>query len=113
MLKLDVSALAEDDAAEALAYYAAISPALRQDFRDKLAAALALLCDLPGIGSRRFSYLFPGVDLRTWSIDRFPFRVFYTVDGEYLRVLRIDHEMRNVTPGTLGPLGRMKKGSGH
>jgi toxin ParE1/3/4 len=106
MLKLDVSALAEDDAAEALAYYAAISPALRQDFHDKLTAALALLCDLPDIGSRRFSYLFPGVDLRTWSIDRFPFRVFYSADSEYLRVFRIDHEMRNITPGMLGPLPR-------
>lgn len=112
MLKLDVSPLAEDDAAEALAYYAAISPALRQDFRDKLAAALALLCDLPGIGSRRFSYLFPGIDLRTWSLDRFPFRVFYTVDGPYLRVFRIDHEMRNVTGDMLGPLGRMTKRRG-
>lgn len=111
MLKLDVSALAEDDAAEALAYYAAISPALRLSFHDKLAAALALLCELPGIGSRRFGYLFPGIDLRTWSLDRFPFRVFYTVDGHYLHVFRIDHEMRDITPDMLGPLGRMKKGS--
>lgn len=108
MLKLDLSALAEDDAVEALAYYATISPALSDDFRDKLAAALVLLCNLPAIGSRRFSYLFPGLDLRTWSIDRFPFRVFYAVDGEYLRVFRIDHEMRNVTPSTLG---HIKKGS--
>jgi toxin ParE1/3/4 len=104
MLKLEVSALAEDDAAEALAYYAAISPELRQSFHDKLAAALALLCDLPDIGSQRFAHLFPNVKLRTWSIDRFPFRIFYTVDGEHLRVLRIDHEMRDVTPGMLGPL---------
>jgi toxin ParE1/3/4 len=111
MLKLDVSALAEDDAAEALAYYAAISPALRQSFRDKLVAALTLLCELPAIGSRRFAYLFPGIDLRTWSLDRFPFRIFYAVDGDTLRIFRIDHEMRDITADTLGPLARMKKGS--
>lgn len=97
-----MSALAEDDAAEALAYYAAISPALRISFRDNLGAALTLLCGLPSIGSRRFSYLFPDIDLRTWSIDRFPFRIFYAVDGEFLRVFRVEHEMRNVTPGMLG-----------
>jgi toxin ParE1/3/4 len=97
-----MSALAEDDAAEALAYYAAISPVLRISFRDNLSAALTLLCGLPGIASRRFSHLFPGIDLRTWSIDRFPFRIFYAVDGELLRVFRVEHEMRNVMPGMLG-----------
>ncbi|MES2297985.1 MAG: type II toxin-antitoxin system RelE/ParE family toxin [Pseudomonadota bacterium] len=103
MLKLDVSDLAEQDAIEALAYYTAISPALGESFSEKLREALSLLCGLPGIGSRRFSHLFSDLELRTWSLDRFPFRVFYAVDGEYLRVLRIGHEMRKVTPDTLKP----------
>ena len=50
MLQIDVSEQADDDTAEALAYYSTISPALCQSFDDKLASALALLCEFPDIG---------------------------------------------------------------
>lgn len=111
MLKLNVRSSASADLAEALTYYAAISPQLPDAFLEQLDIALTLLRERPNVGSRRFAHLFPDVPLRTWSLDRFPFRIFYMADGGTLHVLRVDHERRNVTSDTLGPLARMKKGS--
>lgn len=101
MLALEIRSLASADLAEALAYYASVSPELPDAFLAQLDAALALLCALPNVGSRRFAHLFPSVPLRTWSLDRFPFRIFYMVEGQTLHVLRVGHERRNVTPDTL------------
>ncbi|MBJ7313354.1 type II toxin-antitoxin system RelE/ParE family toxin [Rugamonas sp. CCM 8940] len=112
MLKLNVRSSASADLAEALAYYAKAAPALPDAFLTQLGITLTLLRQRPNVGSRRFAHFFPGIDLRTWSLERFPFRVFYMVEGDTLHVLRVDHERRNVTSKTLGPLGRMKKGGG-
>ncbi len=101
MLQLYVRSTASADLAEALAWYAARSPALPDAFLEQLDIALHLLCERPFIGSRRFAHLFPEMDLRTWSMDRFPFRIFYIVEENTLHVLRIDHERRNVTRETL------------
>ncbi|HZX28414.1 MAG TPA: type II toxin-antitoxin system RelE/ParE family toxin [Telluria sp.] len=111
MLKISASAPAEDDVAEAIAHYAAISPDLADAFEARLKAALSLLASRPDIGSRRFSYLFPDMDVRTWSLDRFPYRLFYAAEPPLLRVYRLEHEMRNVTRDTLGAAVAKKKGS--
>lgn len=108
MLKLDVRSPASADLAEALAYYDAVSPELPAAFLEQLDIALTLLRERPNVGSRRFSHLFPGLLLRTWSLERFPFRIFYVADSDTLHVLRVDHERRNVTPDTLA---RTKRGS--
>lgn len=108
MLKLNVRSSASADLAEVLAYYAAASPTLPEAFLEQVEIALTLLRGSPHVGSRRFAHFFPGIDLRTWSLDRFPFRIFYMVEGDTLHVLRLDHERRNVTSKTLGPLGRVK-----
>lgn len=103
MLTLDIRPLASADLAEALAYYASLSPELPDAFLTQLDMALALLLDRPDVGSRRFTHLFPGIPLRTWSLDRFPFRIFYMVEGDTLHVLRVGHERRNITPDRLDP----------
>jgi toxin ParE1/3/4 len=98
MLRLKVRKAAKNDIAEVLIYYAAISPALPDAFLEKLESALALVRDRPDIGSRRFAHFFPDIDLRTWSLDRFPFRLVYIVRGNTLHVLRVDHERRDFRP---------------
>lgn len=108
MLKLNVRSSASADLAEVLGYYANISPELPDAFLKQLDMALTLLRERPHVGSRRFAHLFPDAQLRTWSLDRFPFRIFYIVDGETLQVLRVDHERRNVTSSTLDFLAKKK-----
>lgn len=101
MLKLQVRPAATADLKETLAWYANASPTLPKAFLEKLDSALNLLRERPLIGSRRFSHLFPEFELRTWSLDRFPFRIFYMVEDDTLHILRIDHERRNVTRRTI------------
>jgi len=100
-LKLDVQPLAVVEMADALAYYSDISPNLGKQFDEQLDAALALLCASPGLGGRRFAHLYRHIDLRCWSLDRFPFRIFYAVHGNSLRVYRVCHERRNITKALL------------
>lgn len=102
MLKLHIRDSARADLDEALAYYAAISPHLSEAFLMQLETAVSVLCEHPGIGSRRFAHLFKEIDLRTWSLDRFPFRLFYIIQDGTLHILRVDHERRNVTAEMLG-----------
>ena len=104
MLKLNVRAAAVADLSDALAHYNALSPSLSDAFLTQLEQALTLLRERPEIGSRRFAHLFRDIDLRTWSLDRFPFRIFYMVDDDTLHVLRVDHEHRNVTAKSVDPL---------
>lgn len=49
------------------------------------------LCDHPLIGSLRFADEIEIPDLRSWSLQRFPYLVFYVPDDETIwRVDRVD-----------------------
>ena len=109
MLRVNVRSAAKADLAETLAYYASTSPSLADAFLDQFDSALTLLRENPRIGSRRFAHFYPHIDLRTWSLDRFPFRIFYILKGDTLHVLRVDHERRNVTVKTIASIPGRKK----
>jgi toxin ParE1/3/4 len=101
MLKLHIRPSASADLAETLEYYTECSSGLPDAFLEQLDIALTLLLERPNIGSRRFSHFFPSINLRTWSLDRFPFRIFYMVDDDTLHILRVLHERRNISEESL------------
>ncbi|WP_051710967.1 type II toxin-antitoxin system RelE/ParE family toxin [Andreprevotia chitinilytica] len=83
----------------AVDYYAqAASPALAERFLIEFETTCANLAERPGIGSLRFAHLLEGAELRTWSLTRFPFRLFYFVEGDTLNILGVEHERRNIAP---------------
>ena len=96
MLRLKLSAIALAESNDAISYYRNISQKLGTAFRTELTRSLDLLRQRPDIGSNRFAHLFPGLDVRAWSIDRFPYQVLYTADHRTLRVIRISHERRPI-----------------
>lgn len=96
MLRLKIHKAAKNDLAEILSYYSTFSHALPDAFLKQFRSAVILLRDRPELGSTRFAHLFPDIELRTWSLDRFPFRLFYMVKGNTLHLLRLDHERRDV-----------------
>lgn len=55
----------------------------------------------PGVGSRRYAHFLPDQSLRVWQLDRFPFLVFYRIDGVWLEVLRVLHERRDLLPNLI------------
>jgi toxin ParE1/3/4 len=102
LLSLEITPFAKSQVKDVARYYVKeASPAVAGRFRDEFRDACQLLANHPGAGSLRFAYLLPEVEIRTWSLHRFPFRVFYIEDGFVLRILAVDHERRNVTSSML------------
>lgn len=99
MLRIFIQPEASAEVDAAANYYAQdASPALAERFIAEFEAACAILAERPGIGSLRFAHLLEGTELRTWSLTRFPFRLFYVVEGDTLNILGVEHERRNIAP---------------
>lgn len=97
MLSIVIRPNAAADLEEAIDYYTLQAfPEVAERFVQEFENVCALLAERPGIGSRRFAHLMPG-GLRTWSLDRFPFRVFYLVEDGTLQIVAVDHERRDVS----------------
>ncbi len=90
-------ATAEQDIEEAVAFYrdeAGLETAL--DFIDALEAAIADLCDSPLIGTLRFAFELEIPDLRSWSLRRFPYLVFYVPANDRIDIWRVLHARRDI-----------------
>jgi toxin ParE1/3/4 len=102
LLHLEITPFAREQVKDVVRYYVKeASPAVAGRFRDEFRAACQLLLENPAVGSLRFAYLLPGAEIRTWSLHRFPFRLFYVEDSDSVRIIAVDHERRNVTPSLL------------
>lgn len=100
LLNLVIRPRAAFDLEEAVDYYSQVaSSEVAERFINEFRNACNLLMEFPGVGSRRFAHLMPG--LRFWSLDRFPFRLFYLVEENTLQIIAVDHEKRNLTKNRL------------
>ncbi|MGZ9709782.1 type II toxin-antitoxin system RelE/ParE family toxin [Glaciimonas sp. GNP009] len=109
MLRLEITPFAKLQVKDVTRYYVKeASPAIAGRFRDEFRDACRFLAENPDVVSLRFPYRLSEAEIRTWSLHRFPFRLFYIEDGDVLRVLAVDHERRNVTPSLLE---QVKRGS--
>jgi toxin ParE1/3/4 len=98
LLQVVIRPRAVADIEEVIDYYNQYAtPETAERFLAEFRTARDLLAERPSIGSRRFAHLLKGGALRVWSLDRFPFRVFYIVEDETLQIIGVDHERRNVT----------------
>ncbi|SOY94973.1 conserved hypothetical protein [Cupriavidus taiwanensis] len=95
-LRLRLRPAARGDADAAQDWYDDAALGLGEAFTDELLSVLAFLVEHPTVGSRRYAHLLPDASLRVWSLDRFPFLVFYRVSGEVLDVVRDLHERRDI-----------------
>lgn len=102
-LRLHITPFARRQIKEVVQYYVThASPAVATRFRDEFKAATQLLVNNPGAGSLRLAHLLSDFELRTWTLSRFPFRIFFKVDAQELRVIAVAHERRDITPSLLG-----------
>ena len=72
------------------------------DFVDELEAAIDHLCQHPNTGSLRFSYELDIPGLRSWSLRKFPYLVFYMSDDDRVDIWRVLHARRDI-PALLAP----------
>lgn len=80
---------AKHDLEESRRWYEERQPGLGQEFISSVEASLALI--------REFPLIFPRVDprVRRARTERFPFGIFYTIDGQTIRVLAVLHNARS------------------
>jgi toxin ParE1/3/4 len=93
---------ARADVEEALAFYVqegAESAAL--GFIDAVAVAYANLSRHPAMGSTRYAHELGLPELRSWTLSRYPFVIFYVERSDHVDVWRVLHEKRDI-PAWLG-----------
>jgi plasmid stabilization system protein ParE len=88
-MRLVLRRAAKRDLAEAREWYDKQRPGLGQEFLSSIETALALL--------REFPLMAPRVDprVRRAKVKRFPYGIFYIVDGPTIRVLAVLHNGRS------------------
>lgn len=94
-------ALARQDIEQAIGYYLseeAESAAL--GFIDELERAFAHISRHPATGSTRYAHELELFGLRSWTLKRFPYMVFYVEQPDHIDVWRVLHGMRDI-PETL------------
>jgi toxin ParE1/3/4 len=88
-MRLVLRRQAKLDLADARRWYEEKRPGLGDSFLDAIDAVLAVVLDHP--------HLHPRVSerVRRASVSRFPYGIFYTVEGDTLRVIAILHNARD------------------
>ena len=93
---LRVRPLATADIDHPAAFLCGENPAAAMSFLDSVETAFGLLLEQPGIGSLRYAHLLPGVTLRMWPAQRFPYLIFYLDRADAVEVLRVLHGARDL-----------------
>lgn len=95
--RLVTSARADEDIDGAIAYYVdAGAHEAALDLVDAIEQATQSLRSFPGMGSARLAVALGMDDVRTLSLDRFPFVIIYTDDADAVRIHRILHTSRDL-----------------
>jgi toxin ParE1/3/4 len=90
------SAPAEADIQAALEYYLAEAPNVAEGFIAALEKAVAQIERQPGIGSPRDGHELGIPMLRHWSLNRFPYLVFYIEHDDHSDLIRLVHMSRDI-----------------
>jgi plasmid stabilization system protein ParE len=91
--------IADVDVARQYGYYLfeANVPAVAIRFRHAVTQTVQSLSQHPLVGLRVHSSISGYQNLRSWPVSGFEFiRIYYLVEGDVLRIIRVLHGMRNV-----------------
>lgn len=81
-------------------YQQSAGSAVALEFVEALEHAVRRISRSPHVGSLRFSNELGIPELRVWTLQRFPYLVFYVPSDNHLDVWRILHSKRDI-PGAL------------
>lgn len=95
------STKAQADVDDALAYYLLEAPHMASRFLDSLERAVTHIQRSPGTGSQRYAVELDMPGLRFWSLNKFPFALFYLELDDHLLVLRLVHMSRDIPASLL------------
>jgi toxin ParE1/3/4 len=89
-------AAADEDIGEAVDYYAAESVPAADRLVDELKRSVDMIGKTPRIGSPRYAHELNIAGLRFQKMGKFPFLIFYVEHEEYIDMLRVLHEHRDM-----------------
>jgi len=97
---------ANQDVDDAVAYYLAeAAPSVALDFIDALEQAYTHIGRHPGTGSPRYGHELNLSGLRSWSLSRYPYLVFYVERPDYIDVWRVLNGQRDISAWMQDPDG--------
>ena len=102
MKRLIVQRRAMRDMTDARDYYKHEAPHMVADFAQTLDLELLHLRRNPATGSPRYGLQLRMAGLRSWSLKRFPYVIFYTTHADHIEVLRVLHQASDI-PSHLEP----------
>jgi toxin ParE1/3/4 len=91
------TARAEADVDQAISYYlaeASFDVAVR--FVAAYEDAITHIRRFPGTGSPRYADLCNNAELRFWTLDRFPYAVFYIERDSFIDIVRVLHQASDI-----------------
>ena len=91
---------ARADIDDAMDWSLAQAPRMAAPFVDALENAAVHIQRSPGTGSPRYALELSIPGMRFWTLNRFPFSLFYIEQDEHLWVIRLVHMSRD-TPASL------------
>lgn len=94
---VQLRALAAADIDAVIQYYQqSVGGAIALEFVDALAHGVNRIGRSPHVGSLRFSHELGLPELRVWTLQRFPYLVFYVPNDNRIDVWRILHSRRDI-----------------
>jgi toxin ParE1/3/4 len=84
------------DIEEAIDYYVAQAPHMVDRFIDAVETATAHIQRAPGTGSPRYAGELNVPGLRFWTLNTFPFSLFYIEQDDHLWIIRLVHMSRDI-----------------
>lgn len=89
--------VAQRDVEDAVDYYLnEASEQVALDFIDALEQAYTHIARHPATGSTRYAHELDLPELRSWSLKRYPFLVFYVAQADHIDVWRVLHNQRDI-----------------
>lgn len=96
-MQAQLRAAAERDVQDAVDYYREeAGPEIALGFIDSLESAILHVCQYPLSGSLRFAFELEIPELRSWTLQRFPYLVFYVPDDDRIDIWRVLHARRDI-----------------
>ena len=96
-MQVGLRALAAADIEAAVDHYREeAGPQTALDFVDALEAAITHLRHYPNSGSLRFAFELEIPGLPSWSLQRFPYLIFYVPQDDRIDIWRVLHARRDI-----------------
>lgn len=85
-----------EDLHHAVAYYAEHAPHMVDRFADAFLAARHHIETHPGTGSARYAKELGLAGTRFWTLNDFPYAVFYVERADFIDILRVLHQASDI-----------------